>query len=584
MRRFEPPLALVLFSLLLIPGIASAQYWFQAGARAGGSASNNNGASVEIQTVLPQTLGAGTMGFWTGENLPNGAFLQVGYVIENQSGNYPIDCTMSGCSSTEHITAGNAEWFYEYFLPGDSNTFLGSIGPDGSAGANGDFNTYSFYSLGNTWYFQFNNETIGSVDLGVSNSGPYPPLAVAEAANASNAGLFMSRVAFANLSAYKYDTYLPVAEAYGTIGYGVGSRVDLRNPYGVREIGTRINYFEVGSGLTQTTNNTKLWTLGYKLKVVSKYGDISSGNSYVAYSSVRMTSPTVVYFNNRSRAVFQGWTGTGLGSYTGSRNIVTLSIDSDIEETALWEVQNFVNVTSMFGNYTGTDWYANSSLAYYGVDRGITYQNGKPRFIFSGWSNGNKQLNGSARITSPLNITALWQYKTTLFGKDAYGEVLSVPSFMIDGKEMNSTPLLSAAAPHQLQGVYYKGMLLPSEQNITTSSPDVLFISLPVYNISIRTLDFFGLPVNVSAAITYKNGTRSETFSGAKGEILVTDAPYGYASAQFDNLGIKSIVIAGEGIPMTAYFISSINIGTLVLGVLLLLYLIVWRNSRRRTQ
>ena len=257
MRKSELLAAFLLFSFLIVAGIDNASYWFQAGVRGSTGSNSNNGASVQIETVLPQNLGTGTMGFWAGENLPNGAFLQIGYLVENESGLFPTNCTRSGCSSSEYIGEGDAEWFYEYFVPGDNSTFLGSTGPDGSAGQNGQFNTYSFYSLGNTWYFQFNNKTIGSADLDTGNSGPYSPLAIGELANASAASTVMNKVIFANLSEYKYDMYLPLSEAFGTIGYGVGSDTFISNPYGVEEVGNRINYFEVGSGLPQVHEQHK---------------------------------------------------------------------------------------------------------------------------------------------------------------------------------------------------------------------------------------------------------------------------------------------------------------------------------------
>src|SRR5271157_580848 len=171
-------------SLLLLASPACAGYWFQSGARAGSDAAQNGGASVSIQTVVPQGADGSSMAFWVGENLPNGAFLQAGYVVENQSGNYPSECTASGCSGTEHLSAGNAEWFYEYFLPDENGSFMGRIGPDASAGANGTFNTYAFLASGNTWQFLFDGETVGSVDLGASSSGSDLPDALGEVANA----------------------------------------------------------------------------------------------------------------------------------------------------------------------------------------------------------------------------------------------------------------------------------------------------------------------------------------------------------------------------------------------------------------
>ena len=321
MRKYELILSLATLLILASGNIANAEYWFQSGARSIGM-SNNNGASVQIQTIAPQSLTSGSMAFWVGETLSNGAFLQVGYTIPNETGNLTISCTKKGCANSTFVRAGDAEWFYEYFLPGNNNTFYGSTGPDGSAGLNGTFNTYSFYSLGNTWYFMFNNKTIGSANLGASNSGPYTPIAIAEMANASNGKTHMRQVAFANLSAYQYDKFLPVQSAYGTINYGVGSKTNIANPYGVQEIGKRTNYFAVGSGLNTTANNTKLWSLGYRLTISSKYGNISSRNTYVAYSVQTLSAPAAINLTNNTRVVFTGWTGSGLGYYNGSQNKV----------------------------------------------------------------------------------------------------------------------------------------------------------------------------------------------------------------------------------------------------------------------
>ena len=85
------------------------------------------------------------------------------------------------------------------------------------------------------------------------------------------------------------------------------------------------------------------------------------------------------------------------------------------------------------------------------------------------------------------------------------------------------------------------------------NSPSVLFFSLPVYTVSVTTKDFFGLPVNVSATVSYKNGTQVKIYSGEKGVISVLDVPYGYANVFFSQSGLKSEVVANGGIAQTAY-------------------------------
>jgi len=588
MKRYET-LILLAMSFLLLANISAANYWFQSGVSGGSDSSSNYGAAVEIETIMQQRLGAGALGFWVGENLPNGAFLQVGYLVENQTGYYPTECTISGCASTRHLTAGNATWFYEYFPVGESALFLGSIGPDKSAGINGTFNTYSFYSLGNTWYFQFNNKTIGSADLGASNSGPYTPLAIGELANATSTDVYIKPVTFSNLSAYKYDMIIPVQSAYGVIDYGVSSDTTLDNPYGVQEIGNRINYFEVGSGLPLDLDGKKLWSLGYQLKVTSPYGNINSKNSYEAYSTIGISAPPDVYLSNSTRAVFTGWAGTGLGSYTGPRNSISITLNRNITEAANWQIQYFVNVTSHYGSTEGSGWYASGTTASYSLDSTSVYQSGTERFRFLEWSNGNKALTGNMTVNAPLNITALWQYKVKINGENAYGKLINTSTFLINGKQMNSTPFLNISGRYDIEGGYYKGLLLAANYSVPEgSAPSEISVPLPVYNVTIKTIDFFGYPVNASAEVIYKNDTGEVLFSGNEGMLRMSNVPYGYASVTLSSLGSKQELITSGGSTATVFFLSQSNVAVSGLVLLIVAYvaygLIRHKQNKREVQ
>ncbi|MGC8676393.1 MAG: hypothetical protein ACP5T3_02665 [Candidatus Micrarchaeia archaeon] len=413
-------LAALLLGLVCFAGIANAEYWFQSGARAGNSAAQNNGAMVSIETVANQQSSSGSMAFWVGENLQNGAFLQVGYTVENQTGYYPTNCTVSGCSSTVLLTAGKPTWFYEYFLPGDNSSFLGAMGPDGSAGANGTFHTYGFYSLGDTWHVLFDGKQIGAVNLGTSSSGPNPPVAIAELANSSGYTSRMLPVIFANLSAYKYDTFLPVENAYAIISYGVGSKTSIPNPYGVEEIGNRVNYFEVGSGLPTSTNGTELWHLGYWLRVLSPFGNINSSIEYAAYSQAQISAPAAIYFNKTARAVFSHWEGTGPGAYTGTANSSMVNMYGNITERANYTVEYFVNVTGNFSTY-GTGWYPAGSIAKYGVYKSNVYISNDSRFAFVNWSNGNANANGTLLVNRPVQLHANYEHQLLVSVSSQYG-------------------------------------------------------------------------------------------------------------------------------------------------------------------
>lgn len=580
-RRFYP--MAVLLVLLLVAYPVSAQYWFQSGARASASSNGNSGASVVIQTVLPQNVSDGSMAFWVGENLANGAFLQIGYTIFNRTGEVPNNCTATGCSGTQQVTAGKAEWFFEYFPPGNNSSFYGTIGPDGSAGPNGAFNTYSFYSNGTVWYFEVNGSVVGGADLGTSKSGAFTPTAIAELANTSTSGQYMSPVIFANLSEYKYGQFLPVQSAYGVVSYGTGSETKLRNPYGIKEIGNRVNYFEVGSGLPVSNNNTQLWSLGYRLTIASQYGNMTSRNVYMAYTLVTLSAPSSVVVGPGAIAIFKGWTGTGRGSYTGTAQSQALLMASNITETANWQVDYFVNVSSQYGTAKGSGWYPDGSAVNYSAS-GTSLVSGGKEFRFVGWSNGQRSASGTLRVTGPANITAEWQYRVTLSGADAYGKAIGIDSVVIDNGTMNVTPFLNANSVSEVTGAYYKGVLLPVTQSIAQNSTPDVSLTLPVYNVFVRTYDMFGIPINATATMFFKNGSSETTYSGQSGTISVADVPYGYASLGMDYFGQRQLLIAQDGDVVTAIFISPVDmlaIAIAIAAVVVALSLLVHRHVNK---
>ncbi len=420
--------AVFIIGVMLLICSVNAQYWFQYGATGDQAVYQNTGAAVSIQTIYQPYVNSGSLGFWTGENLANGAFLQIGYVIENQSGEYPDYCNQYNCTSSEYIKKGNAEWFYEYFLPNsNSSGFTGAIGPDGSAGTNGTFNRYSFYYSGGEWHFLFNGNVIGSVNLGTGSSGNNAPVAFGEVANTTSANIKILPVIFSNLSFYNSAGAVhPVPHGYSYIGYGVGSEKALQNPYGVKELSPRINYFEVGSGLPQNSNGYQLWSFGYRLSVVSGYGNANYSSEYQAYSAQSISEPKYVYINGRTREAFQGWAGTGAGSYSGPDNSTFISIAGNITERAEWKTQYLININSTHGAVSGTGWYDSGSAVHYSAENYTEYYNRTVRYVFAGWSNGNKNLSGLLFADSPGNITAIFNEEYYVNASSKYGRVEGV--------------------------------------------------------------------------------------------------------------------------------------------------------------
>ncbi len=409
MKRFKSIFYLAIM-LVCIAGVSNAQYWFQFGTRADLTASNNNGVSAMIKTLIPQNgVTSGSLAFWVGEDLSDGSFVQVGYVIENQTGYYPQYCDISGCSGRVFINAGDPEWFYEYFLPGQQAGFLGALGSDNSAGANGTINNYSLFSQGDAWFFEVNGNIVGHVTLNVPGSGQNVPVAFGEVANTSTNSQYIIPVAFQNFSFYKSGRWLHVSNGYSYIGYGVVSEEAIKNPYGVKEVNNQTDYFMVGSGIKQVTDYTQLWSTGYVLRISSQYGNLNSSEMYNAYSTVGINAPSMIQISGNSRVVFGEWKGSGSGSYSGPLQSTLVTMNSNINETALWQQEYLLNISGGYGDVSGSGWYGSGSVATYAVVNKTVYLSSTQREVFEGWSNGNMNASGTVTLHGPMNIYPEWK-------------------------------------------------------------------------------------------------------------------------------------------------------------------------------
>lgn len=423
MKELRLNFALCLVFLSLLFACSNAQYWFQFGARGGPESYFNNGAGASIKTIDNQSVGSGSLAFWIGENLQNNAFLQIGYLVENQSGQFPTNCNLSGCSDYETLPADEPVWFYEYFPTDYNKSFLGALGTPGSIGKNGTVNNYAFYSKGDLWYFVLNGNVLGSVNLSTGSSGNNDPVAFGELAATNGTWFYIKPVIFSNLTKYTGGNFLPLANGYSYIGYGIGSRTNIQDPYGVAEIGGRTDYFAVGSGLSQPSNDQLLWSYGYLLSILSQYGNLSSTSLYQPYHNAQLTSPVLIYVAPNIRENFTGWVGTGKGSYTGFEANVSLVLFSNITETILWSRQYLVNVSSQHSIASGSGWYSNTSVANYSIAANIVPINASSRFVFDSWTNGNKNKSGTVTVVAPVNLSAIWskQYYANITSQ--YGNV-----------------------------------------------------------------------------------------------------------------------------------------------------------------
>jgi hypothetical protein len=517
---------------------------------------------VSIRTVYNQTPGIGSFGFWVGETLSNGAFLQIGYEVPNETALFPTNCTQLKCNGTIELTAGHPAWFWEYFPAGnDGSSFFGDIGGDNSAGANGTFNTYSFESIGNIWYFYFNGKEVGSANLGTSNSGSYSPVAFGEDAQAINNSAMMHVVQFKNFSFYNNGLLEKVPQAYTYIGYGKTSETLLSNPFGVKELNNMVNYFEVGSGIP-ISNNTQLWKLGYFNNIISQYGNISSNYEYAAYSKVKISSPEYVYLNSTERAVFNGWRGYGNGAYSGNNNNATVNMGGNITEYAQWKIQYYLNVSSSYGSAKGSGWYDDGSTANFSINKSIIYINNQKREVFEGWSDGIKNLYSDILVNSPKSVTAYFRTQYNVNLTTSYGSAKG-SGWYDNGSTANISlinPVIILTNNSRMVFLSWSKEYNQTNFSVTVNNPLSLnAIYTKQYLLNIESENAYGNNISVDYYTTSIGKTSSSIFVDNATTFEINSAYYKNVS-----LGIKETLFINK--PMTVKVklpVSNVTITTL---------------------
>jgi hypothetical protein len=521
---------LVLILSLCAPSV-TAQYWFQSGAIGGQQTQYNQGVSALIETVSASPPTMGSLGYWVGETLSNGAFVQIGYEIPNQTGTYPQNCSPSGCNGTVNLIAGEPVWFWEYFTPGgSSSSFYGEIGPQDSVGSTGTMNRYTANSSNGQWRFYLNGIQIGSANLGASDSGPNEVLALAEYADAYSNSYIMPDVQFKDIGIYSGQRFLFVPIAYSIIGYGAGSEKGLSNPYGVREVGNETNFFEVGSGLP-LLDGVELWAGGAHLNVESNYSltpGTQSGN-YLLNTAVNISANQTVQVANGVRAYFVGWTGRGPGSYTGNSLVVRVYMYSNITEIANWETQYCVNVSSQYPAVAGAGWYDSGSTAKLTIISNTIYTGLGQRAVFVSWGNGRSGSALNLSVNSPMQVNVSWQQQYYVNATSQYSKVLGNGWY----------PANSAATIVLLNSTVYQtpqsrisffdwsnGSAVSSFTTTVTTPIQITAIYKQQYLVNIKTENNYGEPINVSyleiGGIQYK----PDTFLFANHQYVISYANY----------------------------------------------------------
>jgi hypothetical protein len=175
----------------------------------------------------------------------------------------------------------------------------------------------------------------------------------------------------------------------------------------------------------------------YPLTMSANLGNVSPSNGQYALGSVVTITATPPTAGSGQRYYWQGWTGSGTGSYTGlgsaSGNSYTASItmNSAIAETASWKLQYYLTLNSAHGMTTpvGSDdgWYDAGSTAYAAITQSTVPGTSGTQYVFAGWNPdalGSGSTSNAIVMDGPKTATAEWTTQYLLVVNSPYGTVM----------------------------------------------------------------------------------------------------------------------------------------------------------------
>lgn len=264
-----------------------------------------------------------------------------------------------------------------------------------------------------------------------------------------------------------------------------------------------------------------------KLTIQTNYGTVSPANGTYTGASIQTITATPPAANPGMQYAWQGWTGTGIGSFTGpgtksgNSYMAQITLSSNITETASWGIQYFLNVISAYGvtNTTiGSGWFDSGSSAYATITPatvGNAQNSSIPagtQYVFANWSggaSGNTATSNAIVMTGPKTAVANWQTQYYLNVSSAYG-IVSGSGWYNSGALANATSQLLVPGTAGTRYIFISwsgdasGNTSPSNAIIMNGPKTATINWLTQYNL---TFSQSGVGSDFSGTIMTVNGT-----------------------------------------------------------------------------
>jgi len=157
----------------------------------------------------------------------------------------------------------------------------------------------------------------------------------------------------------------------------------------------------------------------YYLTVSSSYGSPTGEGWYNAGSTASFSVTTPASGGTGTQYPLIAWTGTGTGSYTGTNNPGSATMNGPVTETASWGTQYYLTVNSAHGTPSGEGWQDSGSSVTCSVTPTTVPGGTGTQYVFVQWTgdaSGTGSTSNPITMSAPKTATANWiaQYQLTV--------------------------------------------------------------------------------------------------------------------------------------------------------------------------
>ena len=277
------------------------------------------------------------------------------------------------------------------------------------------------------------------------------------------------------------DPYLITLDGNGKLSFN--------QTYGTKTYEKAISTHVVGSDtyyLTgyQGSNNhnfmiTKISLSTFSLNINTQVGEVyGAGLYYLGASPVIGLTEETVNEGSRIRYLFNGWSSTTNGGYNGLENPVQLSIQNNIIQTANWQKQYYVEIsTEGEGETNGVSgWYDEGILVTIestanGENELLQWTGQGPGSYTGTASTAKIQVNGPVYETAEFGIHPVWD----VIIESEYGIVYGSGSYR-EGDEVNIELTQDKIQLSSTERVVFTGWSNPTEEGHTGAQLEATFI------------------------------------------------------------------------------------------------------------